>query len=64
MRICLCGTLNLSGWHDQERQLTDLDASLGLLSLAAVLERAGYQVAFIDWNHEVSSTRLELDENF
>jgi radical SAM superfamily enzyme YgiQ (UPF0313 family) len=64
MRICLCGTLNLSGWHDQERQLTDLDASLGLLSLAAVLERAGYLVAFIDWNHEVSSTRLELDENF
>jgi radical SAM superfamily enzyme YgiQ (UPF0313 family) len=64
MRICLCGTLNLSDWHDQDRRLTDRNASLGLLSLAAVLEGAGHAVAFIDWNHEISSGRLSLDQDF
>lgn len=43
--------------------MTDVSIPLGLLSLAAVLEQEGVEVALIDWNHEARAGRLPLDES-
>jgi radical SAM superfamily enzyme YgiQ (UPF0313 family) len=64
MRICLTGSLNFSSWQNQDRGETESSPSLGLLSLAAVLEQAGHEVALLDLNHEVASGSIPLSQRF
>lgn len=64
MRICLIGSLNFSSWHNQDRGPTESSPSLGLLSLAAVLGKAGHEVTLLDPNQEVETGTLSLNDRF
>lgn len=64
MRVCLVSSVNLGGWYDREREPTILSLPLGLLSLAAVLEQSGHEVAILDFNYALAKGELSLDGDF
>jgi radical SAM superfamily enzyme YgiQ (UPF0313 family) len=66
MRILLIANLNLSGLQTEgaEPEIDSLVPPMGLLSLAAVLERAGHEPMIVDFNYEIDREVLRLDSSF
>jgi radical SAM superfamily enzyme YgiQ (UPF0313 family) len=66
MRVLLVANLNLSGLQTEgaEPEIDSLVPPMGLLSLAAVLERAGHEPAILDFNYEIDREVLRLDASF
>lgn len=64
MRVCLVSSVNLGSWYSRCTEPATLSLPLGLLSLAAVLENVGHQVALVDFNYALCKGELSLDDNF
>jgi radical SAM superfamily enzyme YgiQ (UPF0313 family) len=64
MRVCLVSSVNLSSWFNQDCEPTMLSLPLGVLSLAAVLEKEGHTVTVVDFNYALSKGEIALDNDF
>ncbi len=64
MRLCLVSNLNLSSWYSLDREPAMLSLPMGLLSLAAVLEKSGHEVSLVDFNYALAEGEIRLDEDF
>lgn len=63
MRICFVSNLNMGSWYS-DCEPRELSPPLGLLSLAAVLEKVGHQVSLFDFNYALLKDEISFDEDF
>ncbi len=64
MRLVLVSSLDLRSWHDADRNDVELNAPLGVLSLAAVARDAGHEVVVLDPNAEIARKTLQPGPGF